>query len=184
MLKLRIGAAVVIAVIVVLIAATSSQLDLSTRPLDLLMLVTLIDAGKNNILLLAATVFFLVTIETRVKRKRFLRAIQELRSLAHIIDMHQLNKDPDRLIFPNSETRSSPTIEMDVFEMSRYLDYCSEMLSLTGKVASIYSLTWQDGVAVQAVNEVEGLTGRISQKIFQKTMILHSNFNVVRGSTI
>ena len=79
--------------------------------------------------LLAAAVFFLVTAETRVKRRRALAAIHELRSLAHVIDMHQLTKDPDRLIFSGGDTVSSPTNDMGMFEMSRYLDYCVEMLS-------------------------------------------------------
>ena len=67
---------------------------------------------------------------------------------------------------------------MDIFEMSRYLDYCSEMLSLTGKIAVIYGLHWQDAIAIRAANDVERLTTGLSQKIFQKIMILHGTMGV------
>ena len=49
---------------------------------------------------------------------------------------------------------------MTLFELSRYLDYCSEALSLTGKVAALYVQRFDDPVALQAVNEVEELTTR------------------------
>ena len=52
--------------------------------------------------------------------------------------------------------------------MSRHLDYCGEMLSLIGEIASIYILHWHDDIAVRAVNEVERMTAGLSQKFFQK----------------
>ena len=61
---------------------------------------------------------------------------------------------------------------MSRFELSRYLDYCSEMLSLTGKVAALYIQDFDDEVALAAVNEVEDLTTGLSRKIWQKLMIL------------
>lgn len=139
----------------------------------MVLFVNSLEAGINNIVLLAAAVYFLVTIETRIKRRRALAAIHELRSLAHIIDMHQLTKDPDRLMLEGSNTKSSPVTKMNVYQMSRYLDYCVEMLALIGKIAAIYSLHWNDTAAIQAVTDVEGLTSSLSQKIFQKRMILH-----------
>lgn len=157
------------------------QLQPSARPLDIVLFVNLLEAGINSIVLLTAAVFFIVTIETRVKRGRALSAIRELRSLAHVIDMHQLTKDPDRLLFKGGNTKSSPVTDLDIFEMSRYLDYCCEMLSLIGKIAAIYSLHWRDEVAFQAVNEVERLTTGLSQKVFQKIIIVHSIPSSVMG---
>ena len=69
-------------------------------------------------------------------------------------------------------TDSSPTRRMTQFELGRYLDYCSEMLSLTGKVAALYVQQFDDGVALQAVNEIEDLTTGLSRKIWQKLMIV------------
>jgi hypothetical protein len=63
---------------------------------------------------------------------------------------------------------------MSVYEIMRYLDYCSEMLSLTGKVAALYAQNFRDGVVLSSViNEIENLTTGLSRKIWQKIMILH-----------
>ena len=56
--------------------------------------------------------------------------------------------------------------------LGRYLDYCSEMLSLTGKVAALYVQDFEDDVAVQAVNEIEDLTTGLARKIWQKLTIV------------
>jgi hypothetical protein len=174
---LRVGAAMCIALIATGLVGTLSQLEPSSRPLDMVLFVNVMEAGINNLVLLAIATFFLVTIETRIKRNRSLVALHELRSLAHIIDMHQLTKDPDRLLFGTMNTESSPVNDMGVLEMSRYLDYCCEMLSLVGKIAAIYGLHWHDAVSIQAVNDVERLTTGMSQKIFQKVMILHGDLS-------
>ncbi len=137
-------------------------------------LIQVLEAGMNALVLIGATVFFLVTLETRIKRGRALRAIHELRCIAHIIDMHQLTKDPEALFQKGKETASSPKRTMTEFELSRYLDYSSEMLSLTGKVAALYVQTFEDSVAVSAVNDIENLTTDMARKIWQKLMVLHS----------
>ena len=102
--------------------------------------------------------------------------LAELRSLAHIIDMHQLTKDPERLIIAQQsmDTQASPTLGMSQFELHRYLDYCSEMLALTGKIAALYVRRFDDPVALTSANEVESLTTGLCQKIWQKILILHS----------
>jgi len=69
-------------------------------------------------------------------------------------------------------TASSPRRSMPRFELSRYLDYCSELLSLTSKVAALYVQDSQDPVVLDAVNDVETLTTGLSGKIWQKIMIL------------
>ena len=132
------------------------------------------DAGFQTLVVVGATVVFLTTLESRVKRRRCLRAIHELRSIAHIIDMHQLTKDPDRLILPGPDTKSSPQRSMSAFELTRYLDYCIEMLSLSGKVAALYIQHFEDPEAVSAVNDLEDLTSGLSRKIWQKIMVLPS----------
>ena len=181
---IRIATAIVITLLAAGLIVVFSQFNLTSQEFDVLQLTSLMNAGMNNVVLLAALTFFLITIESRVKRKRALLAIHELRSLAHMIDMHQLTKDPDRVLFQGGSTQSSPTSDMDVFEMSRYLDYCGEMLSLIGKIAAIYSLHWQDEVAVNAVNEIEHLTAGLSQKIFQKIMILHGTQTVTQLASV
>ena len=136
-------------------------------------LIQVIDAGFNVLVLTGAMLLFLMTLERRIKRGRALRAIHELRSLAHIIDMHQLTKDPERVYLSGANTQSSPKRTMSSFELNRYLDYCSEMLALSGKIAVLYVQDFADAESVAAVNDLEDLTSGLSRKIWQKIMILH-----------
>jgi hypothetical protein len=54
----------------------------------------------------------------------------------------------------------------------RYLDYCSEMLSLTAKCAALYAERLSDSVVVDTVGDIERLTSDLSSKIWQKiTMV-------------
>jgi len=141
---------------------------------ELVGLVQGLEAALNITILLGAAALFLVTVEVRIKRKRALKAIHELRALAHVIDMHQLTKDPERLRAHGQETASSPKRTLRGSELIRYLDYCSEMLSLIGKIAALYVQKFDDPVALAAVNEVEDLTTGLSRKIWQKIMILNA----------
>ena len=75
--------------------------------------------------------------------------------------------------YPGETTTSSPRRDLSSFELTRYLDYCSEMLSLTGKVAALYAQHFRDEVVLTAVNELENLTTGLSRKIWQKIMIMH-----------
>jgi len=84
------------------------------------------ESGINLIVFLGVAIFFLITIETRLKRKRALRTIHQLRSLAHVVDMHQLTKDPERLTSGAPDTASSPERTMTPAQLGRYLDYCMQ----------------------------------------------------------
>src|SRR5688500_3271801 len=97
---------------------------------DLVVLVQVSEAGINVFILISAAILFLITAESRIKRSRALKAIHELRALAHVIDMHQLTKDPERMLVRVLDTPSSPKRTLSPAELMRYLDYCSEMLSL------------------------------------------------------
>jgi len=131
-----------------------------------------LDSAVNEFILIGAASYFLVGWETRRKRRRALRALHALRSLAHIIDMHQLTKDPERLLTPEKSTPSSPARTFTAFELARYLDYCSEMLSVISKAAALYVQNFDDPVTLAAVNDVEQLTGSLSQKLWLKIDIL------------
>jgi hypothetical protein len=56
----------------------------------------------------------------------------------------------------------------------RYLDYCSEMLSLTAKLAALYAEKLSDPVVVDTVGDIERLTSDLSSKIWQKITIVQS----------
>lgn len=170
----RVLSAAVIMAVLVSFAWTISQARLPDRALRVDEIVTVLDAALNDVVLIGATIFFFVTLETRIKRRRALQAIHELRSMAHIVDMHQLTKDPERVLRQGPDTRSSPKRTMTRFELSRYLDYCSEMMSLIGKVAALYVQSFSDEVAVAAVNDIENLTNGMARRIWQKLMVLES----------
>jgi energy-converting hydrogenase Eha subunit E len=131
-----------------------------------------VESTINDLVFVGIAVVFLLGLERRLQRRRELRAIFELRSIAHIVDMHQLTKDPDRLRLGLPDTASSPDRPLGPVELARYLDYCSELLSLTGKIAAIYGEGTDDPVVLGAVQQVEGLATGLSQKIWQKIMIL------------
>jgi len=174
LLALRAGAWGLVVLIIAGLVTTLVTFRMPVGGFDLADFIQVLEAGINDVVLIGVAVFFLVTLETRVKRRRALDALHELRVIAHIIDMHQLTKDPERLSDGRPDTASSPRRGMTADELGRYLDYCSEMLSLTGKIAALYVQRFPDSVAVATVNEIEDLTTGLSRKIWQKLMILHA----------
>lgn len=134
-------------------------------------LMNLLDASKGGAAYLAAIALFLVTLEIRLKRRRALRAIHELRAMAHIIDMHQLAKDPERLD-PHGGSVMVSGRSMTAGTMGNYLQHCTELLALISKVGQLYIQDFPDGTAVAAVDQFENLATGLSQKIWQKLMIL------------
>ena len=48
------------------------------------------------------------------------------------------------------------------------------MLSLTAKVAALYAQVFPDPVVTDAVSDIERITSGLSQKIWQKIMILQT----------
>jgi hypothetical protein len=172
---IRLGVAAAILLSLFGLAYTISVADISFRTFDVSEFVQISEAALNEFVLIGAAVFFLVTIETRLKRARAMDALHELRDIAHVIDMHQLTKDPSILLGKAIVTPSSPEREMNAYRLSRYLDYCSEMLSLTGKITALYASNFRDPVVLSAVNELEVLTTSLSRKIWQKIMLLHEH---------
>jgi len=130
-----------------------------------------LDASKGSAAVLAATAVFFVTLETRLKRRRALQAVHELRAIAHIIDMHQLAKDPDRLGHPIEPT-SVAGRPLDAESMSRYLHFCTELLAVVSKIGQLYVQDFPDATALAAVDNFESLATGLSSKIWQKLMIL------------
>lgn len=171
---LRTATYLFIAILILVIIFSITQIEFSSEGLSATDLVQMTEAALNELVLIGAGILFLTTLETRRKRKRVIHAINQLRSFAHIIDAHQLTKDPDReirLAVPLSYNRSNG---MSIDDMGNYLDYCSEMLSLTSKVGFLYIQHFDDPIANHAVNELETLTTGLSKKIWHKIMILHS----------
>ena len=163
---LAIAAMIVVAVLAVSTARRESAIS------GLADLIQAIDAAISTLVFLGATVFFLTTLETRLKRHRALATLHQLRSVAHIVDMHQLTKDPEQISSPEPDTASSPDRSLSPAELGRYLDYCSEMLAVISKLAALHVQHFDDPVTLAAVNDVESLTTGLSSKIWQKITLL------------
>ena len=58
----------------------------------------MMEASLGSLFFVGATLAFLFSLERRWKRERALSALHELRAIAHIVDMHQLTKDPENLL--------------------------------------------------------------------------------------
>lgn len=129
-----------------------------------------IDSATSLLIVLGGGALFLSTFEGRWRRDRAMKGLHELRSLIHVIDMHQLTKDPTA--FGSPRTSSSPNRTMTPFQLLRYLGYCSELLSLASKVAALYADKIRDPAIVDAVGDIERLTAHLSQKIWQKIELI------------
>ncbi|WP_199712250.1 hypothetical protein [Kocuria tytonis] len=203
----------------------------SLGPVDWL---PLLETVVNDLVFAGIAIFFLIAVPQRMERARVLRVLHRLRSLAHVIDMHQLVKVPERL--PGSAPEAggttspahprhagaasargggaaassgadglgtaspdtsggrgaassvgadlagtaSPTtaderggeLQMTRSEMTQYLDYCTEMLSLVGKTAALFAEDTTDGDVLDAVEGIETLTSDMARKVWQKIAII------------
>jgi len=168
----RVVAVALIAVLLAVLVAAAVTLRVPGRIDSFGMLVQVFESAVNDIVFIGVAVWFLATVETRLKRRIALRGIHELRSIAHVVDMHQLTKDPEHVLQLGPSTTSSPERSMTRFELARYLDYCSELLSLTSKLAALYVQGFDDPHVLAAVNDIQGLTTGLASKIWQKIVIL------------
>ena len=165
--RIRIPVTMAIVLIVVL-----AGIAMRANPLGDISGLGTIESGISNVVFVGIAITFLLSIETKVKRRRALRMIHQLRSVAHMVDMHQLTKDPERISSVAPDTESSPVRQMDPTQLGRYLDYCSELLSVTSKLAALLVQRFSDPVILSAVNEIETLVTGLSGKIWQKIRLI------------
>jgi hypothetical protein len=151
--------------------ATSVQLKSDVK--DAPGLFQFVEAALQVCFFLGAVALFLVTLEVRMKRRRALAALHELRAMAHVVDMHQVAKDPEGLLRGQTSGPEAPKQTTKTpYDLNRYLNYCNELLSILSKVAALYVQDFPDGPTVAAADQVENLCTGLSQKIWQKIMVL------------
>ena len=134
--------------------------------------VPLVESVINDLVFAAIAVVFLWAFPDRLERRSLLRLLHRLRSLAHVIDMHQLSKDPEQLRPGYTPTAESVLHGLDAEQLRHYLDYCSEMLSLTAKTAALCAEYSTDAVVLETVSYIETLTTDLSNTIWQKVSLL------------
>ena len=168
---IRVLAALLIAGMVVVLYLASPPLDLPTGA-HKFSGVQSIAAVLNIVAVVGVAVLFLLRLETNLKRRRAHGVIHQLRSLAHVVDMHQLAKDPAGRRAPEPEIAVSPKGAMSPSSLGRYLDYCTDLLSLTGKLSALLVQRFKDDAVLGEVNEIEALTSALSGRIWQKIQLL------------
>lgn len=184
-LPVRLAVMVLLAACVLLLWRVSGLIDFGKTSADNVYTVLQgVEATMNILVLMGAAVLFLITFEERLKRRRALAAVHELRSIAHVIDMHQLTKDPSTTVDPWQTTPSSPSRTLTPFLLGRYLDYCSELLSLTAKVAALYAQSLPDPVVAQNVHALEQMTTNLTLKIWQKITIVQGMIATSPASSV
>ena len=163
------------AIIFVLIAAVGTLIYFLVRAIqvrpseaDLFGLFQGLEAGTNLIIFISVAIFFLFSLESRLARTRALSDLNELRSIIHVIDMHQFSKDPNELLSVDSTEGMTRT------DLTRYLGYCSVMISLGAKLAALYAQKLPDAVVIDAASDLQNVAGGLSLKIWQKISILES----------
>jgi hypothetical protein len=132
----------------------------------------LVESTISNVVYAAIAVLFLWALPERLERRNLLATLHRLRSLAHVIDMHQLGKDPEQLTPSYRPTAQSLPNDLDAEQMHHYFAYCTELLSLVAKTAALCAEHTTDSVVLDTVSTMETLTTDMSSKIWQKIALL------------
>ncbi|MGE0279316.1 MAG: hypothetical protein AB7P20_01705 [Rhizobiaceae bacterium] len=171
-LRILVGLAILAGASVFLFVGTVLPFDRISGNSNVVESVQGIEASLNTIILAGIGLLALMRTEERIKRKKVFTQLHGLRSLIHVVDMHQLTKDPAALSPSFQRTEHSPQRMTNADDLARYLDYCSEMLSITGKLAALFAQAVNDEVVIEAVNDVEELASNLSRKIWQKITLI------------
>lgn len=163
-----------IAVIIAAIIVSAYTILSHLKDLTPLELIQIFETAINDIVFVAIAIFFLHSIEKRIRRRKALHILNELNNLAHIIDLQQLSKDPVRMHW-QSKGLINAKEELTPMLITRYLDYCSELLSMISKIAAVYAQHLDDEIVLNEVGKIQQLTTSLSNKIWQKLMIFHQN---------
>lgn len=173
----RVLIVVVLGVVVVATAIAARDAITSAGSLASFEWLPLVESFINDLVFAGIAIWFLLSLADRVVRNDLIGRLHRLRSMAHIIDMHQMSKDPAALL-PDTELGTvagddviSPRT-MSVRDYALYLDYCSELLSLTSKAAALCAEESTDALVLDTVSEIENLTTGMSRKIWQKISLL------------
>lgn len=119
--SLRIATGLVAIVVIFGLAAAiwGVAIALPTGEVTAVDAVQLVESGIQDLVFAGFAIVFLITAEDRRKRRQALGFLRELRAVAHIVDMHQLTKDPDHLLNAVGNTVSSPERTLSHDELGR-----------------------------------------------------------------
>lgn len=106
---IRAGVAGIIVLATGLLMLSIFQVKIETEGIGLADFIQMTEATISGVVLIGAGIITLITYENRRKRQRVVEAVNGLRSIAHVVDAHQLIKDPDRLTKVHAITPHSPS---------------------------------------------------------------------------
>ena len=164
-----IGIVVLVALVAFGFAVEAAFTEAPDNGLDWL---PLIESAVNDIVFVALAVVLLYSFPERVQRSDLLAKLHRLRSLAHIIDMHQLTKEPESLRDAFVNGTDGADVDLTPEQIEYYLEYCTELLSLVGKAAALCAEESQDEIVLNTVSTIESLTMGMSRKVWQKITVL------------
>jgi hypothetical protein len=162
--------------IVVLLATVLAALGYQVLARPLSEILHFLDITKGVSLYLFGALVFLITLEFRLKRRKALKAVHELRGMAHIIDMHQLMKDEVIEQF-RDDPRDSPE------RINQYLHACTALLALVSKIGQLYVENFPDAEAVRAVDDFELMATGLSNKIWNKIQSMKGEPGITMPTT-
>ena len=121
-----------------------------------------VDTGFNFLVALAGAMWFLATLEARLKRKMVLDYIQELREFVHVIDATQLYYTPD--LYPQDGEGPGHRQRFD----HTYLLFCSQMLGVICNLAALYTRGAAGDSIMQSAGSVEMFAATLTSKLYGK----------------
>lgn len=100
-------------------------------------------------------------LEQRRRDKLLGAYFSELVALAHVIDLHQLFKDP-----------KGTEVKLSQQELYYYFDYCCDLLAILSKIGVIYGQEYREEAATKHVADLQELCSDLSRRIGQKIELL------------
>ena len=167
--RAMIGVVVLVALVAFGFAVEAAFTEAPDNGLDWL---PLIESAVNDLVFVAIAVVVLHSVPERVQRSDLLAKLHRLRSLAHIIDMHQLTKEPEILRDAFVNGTDGADVDLTPEQIEYYLEYCTELLSLVAKAAALCAEESQDDVVLNTVSTIETLTMGMSRRVWQKITVL------------
>ncbi len=120
------------------------------------------DAGFNLLVLLAGALWFLITFENRIKRRKALQFIEELREFIHVIDVTQLFYTP--IVYNPDPAAARTSVTFDY----TYFLFCTQMLAVISNLAPLYTRGAAGDSILRAASDVEMLANAITAKLLSK----------------
>ena len=134
------------------------------------------DGEKPGRVLLAGALWFCVTLEARIERKKALRFIEELREFVHAIDVTQLHYTPNLYRSRQEAPLSKPAID------ETYLLSSTQMLGVISNLAPLYMRGATGDSILRAAPEIQMLAMAISTKHPAKAEAVRRDAHGIRAS--